>query len=198
MNPTREQVFEAIRAYGTQLDIVPTVDGITDAVMNLSAEAPQPKVLFRGEVFDAGGGYVSLVVNRDTDHYPETGTRVAVVIEGDLREQLAASREAPRPKVLWEGGLNDLLHAVNGTPMMSPLLDAAVAPDDPDAHKIRVAVVTETPQPAPLWRGEARRPPARWDWRKGDSYIRLRGVPPGTWVTVTETTPSEFGDISDA
>lgn len=72
MTPTREQVYAAVEAYGSQLDIVPTIDGITDAVMDALcdieldaegelreqltaryeqrlaqalAEAPQPKVL---------------------------------------------------------------------------------------------------------------------------------------------------------
>lgn len=59
--------------------------------------------------------------------------------------------------------------------------------DTPELGAKATAALNALGPYVPLWRGEAHRPPARWDWRKGDSYIRLRGVPPGTWVTVTET-----------
>lgn len=52
-SPTRYQVREAIAAYGSQLDIVPTIDGVTDAVMAAVESAPQPGVLLRTSTYQA-------------------------------------------------------------------------------------------------------------------------------------------------
>ena len=155
MPDLRSQVREAVAGYGAQLDVVPTIDGITDAVMavidaapscphietsddgtswcRLAAAAPQPAGPYRvgrslGRTIYRGDDLIGMM---DT---PELAAMVVA----------ALNRSAPQPKVLWRGDLNDLLHAVNGTPILSLLLDAAVAPDDPDAHKIRVAVIEDT------------------------------------------------------
>lgn len=41
--------------------------------------APDLGVLLFGFVQDAGGGHVDVVIERDTEEYPELGTRVALI-----------------------------------------------------------------------------------------------------------------------
>ncbi|HMG44595.1 MAG TPA: hypothetical protein VK611_24895 [Acidimicrobiales bacterium] len=82
MTPTRDQVRAAVEAYGSQLDIVPTLDGITDAVMDVLCDAE----------LDAEG---------------ELREQLTARYEQRLAQ---AQAEAPQPKVLWKGRTMQATH----------------------------------------------------------------------------------------
>lgn len=73
--PTREQVRAAM---AENLPWSPQRALAEDAVMALLSTQPTTTVLLGGVVVDSGGGEVRLVVDRDTEHYPEPGTHVVV------------------------------------------------------------------------------------------------------------------------
>jgi hypothetical protein len=89
-------VLSTVSEGGSLADVVELVgnhldgrDHIDDEAIALferaKAAAGAPKVLLHGRVHDVGGGWVSVMVDRDTDHYPAVDSHV-IMMEGTSAE----------------------------------------------------------------------------------------------------------------